>query len=101
MLEVKSMKVLDTISRVIPIVFIVCSLVMLYTFTQIDTIVHGTLYQYKLEYDTAWATPYWNLGGILMAMGWTIVVVAGLFQAYLLIRKVPAPSSITQVPEGR
>ncbi len=101
MVDVKSMKALDTISRGIPMVFIVCSLVMLYAYTQIDTIVHGTLYDYGLEFNTAWATPYWNTGGILIAMGWTIVVVASLFQAYLVIHKVPATSSITQLPEAR
>ncbi len=100
-MDVKSMKALDTISRGIPMVFIVCSLVMLYAYTQIDTIVHGTLYDYGLKFDAAWATPYWNNGGILMALGGTIVVVAGLFQAYLVIRKVPAASSITQLPEAK
>ncbi len=101
MIDVKLMKVLDTISRVIPMVFLVCSLVILNAYSQIDNIVHGTLYQYGLQFSTAWATPYWNTGGVLMAMGWTIVITAVLFQVYLVVRKVPATSSITQVHEGK
>lgn len=101
MVAVKSMKALDTISRFTPIVFIACSLVMLYAYTQMDTIVHGTLYQYGLQFSTTWARPYWNMGGVLLAMGWTIVIVAGLFQVYLVMSKAPANSSITQLHEGQ
>lgn len=32
----------------------------LYTYTQIDQIIHKTLYQHGLTFNYKWATPYWN-----------------------------------------
>ena len=96
------MKLVDALLRWIPTVVIVCSLVILYAFTQIDAIVNQTLYGHGLQFSYDWATPYWNVSGILVAMGWAIVVVAGLFQAYLIMRKVPANQPVERgTPELR
>jgi len=94
------MRTVDAVLRWVPMVCVVCALVLLYQFTQIDATVHKTLYSYGLQFNLAWATPYWNTAGVLVAMGWAIVAVAGLFQAYLLLRKVPEASEVQQ-PELR
>jgi hypothetical protein len=81
------MKVTSTIINWLPAVMATCSLISLYAFTQIDTIVHQTLYSYGLQFSNDWATPYWNIAGITLTMGWLIVVLATLFQIYILTRK--------------
>jgi len=38
-----------------------------YSLTLLDTIVHGTLYNYKLEFSYSWAVPYWNILRMIQA----------------------------------
>jgi hypothetical protein len=85
------MRSIGTIIKWIPTVLAVCSLVSLYASSQIDTIVHQTLYRYGLQFSYDWATPYWANARISLAMGWLIVVVAIVFQIYLVARK-PQPN---------
>jgi len=75
--------------RWVPTAVAVCGVVSLYAFSQIDTIVHKTLYGYGLQFSYDWATPYWNIADVVMAMGWVIVGLAVISQVYLLIRKSP------------
>ena len=75
--------------RWIPTAMAVCGVVSLYAFLQIDSIVHGTLYGYGLQFSYEWATPYWTLDGVVMATGCVIVGLAISSQAYLLLRSSP------------
>jgi hypothetical protein len=99
MLEVKLMKLTDVVVRWVPAVIAACSLVLLYAFSQMDSIVHQTLYGYGLQFSYDWATPYWNIAWIAMTMGWLVVVLAVVLQAYLLFRKIPASVVKTPSPE--
>ena len=91
------------IARIInwlPAVIAACSLISLYAFTQIDAIVHQTLYFYGLQFSNDWAIPYWNIAGIAVAMGWLIVILAILFQIYLVIRKPLVNAGGVMQPES-
>jgi uncharacterized protein (DUF58 family) len=99
MLEVILMKLVDVVIRWVPAVIAVCSLVLLYAFSRIDSIIHQTLYAYGLQFSYDWATPYWNTAWVALAMGWLIVVLAVVFQAYLLFRKTPASAVKMPSPE--
>ena len=90
------MKLTSTIIQWIPTVMAAFSLVSIYAFYQIDSIVHQTLYAYGLQFSYEWATPYWTIAGITLTMGWLIVVVATVFQVYLVTRKTPANTEETQ-----
>jgi hypothetical protein len=76
--------------RWIPTALAVCSLVSLYAYLRIDSIVHVTLYGYGLQFSYDWATPYWTLGWVVMAMSGVIVGLAISSQAYLLLRSSPS-----------
>lgn len=67
-----------------------CSVVSLYAFSQIDTIVHKTLYSYGLQFSYDWANPYWNMAHLLDAMGWLTAGLAIALQVYLLLPKKPS-----------
>ena len=85
-MEVETTKIARIINW-LPAVIAACSLISLYAFTQIDAIVHQTLYSYGLQFSNDWAIPYWNIAGITVTMGWLIVILATLFQIYLVTRK--------------
>jgi hypothetical protein len=91
---VVSLKPVDGAVRLIPSVLAICAGVSLYAFMQIDNIVHGTLYQYGLQFSHAWADPYWNMAHLLDAMVGLIVGLAIALQIYLLVRKSPAAPGI-------
>jgi len=53
-----------------------------YILTLFDNIVHGTLYQFDLRFDYAWANPYWTLlrtVQTLMALGAVFTVINFLY----------------------
>jgi hypothetical protein len=64
-----------------------CSLVSLYAYLKIDSIVNVTLYSYGLQFSYDWATPYWTLGWVVMIMSGVIFGLASSTQAYLLLRR--------------
>jgi len=64
--EVWRMKPMAAVAKWIPIVMVVFSLVSVYAFSQIDTIVHGTLYSYGLQFSYDWAT---HIGPLLDCYG--------------------------------
>ena len=99
-----SLKPVDGAVRFIPSVLAICAGVSLYAFMQIDNIVHGTLYQYSLQFSHAWADPYWNMAHVLDAMVGLIVGLSIALQIYLLVRKSPAApgvASAAKEPELR
>jgi hypothetical protein len=98
-LDVVDLKLVAGVFRWVPSAVAVCSLVSLYAFTQIDGIVNQTLYNYKLQFDYAWATPYWNVAGVAVAMGWLIVGLSVASQIYLLMRKAPVAGAEVEKPD--
>ena len=95
------MKLVASVFRFIPSVVAACAVVSLYAFSQIDSIVHKTLYGYGLQFSYNWATPYWNIAGVGVAMGWLTVGLAVAFQAYLIMRKSPNVSGEAGQIESR
>ena len=64
----------------------------LFTFSRIDSLVHNDLYYYGLQFDNAWAKPYWDNSGLLIAsITIAIFLIASIIPLILLFtRKNPA-----------
>jgi uncharacterized Zn-finger protein len=45
--------------RIILVMWLISSGFILFSLTRIDNIVHGTLYNYGLQFSDNWAQPYW------------------------------------------
>jgi len=71
------------------VVVAVCSLVSVFALLQVDSIVHGSLYSYGLQFSDAWAVPYWNSIRVVFVMGWVTFGVAVGFLVYAVVRKSP------------
>lgn len=54
--------------RLILILWLSYSVILLFLLGQIDTIVHHDLYNFHLEFDPAWANPYWNALHLIYAL---------------------------------
>jgi hypothetical protein len=89
-LGVFGLNIVAGVFRWIPTALAVCGLVSLYAYLQIDSIVNVTLYRYGLQFSYDWATPYWTLGWVVMAMSGIIFGLAISTQAYLLLRSSPS-----------
>jgi uncharacterized Zn-finger protein len=46
--------------RIALVLWLVSSALVLFLLSRIDSIVHGALYNYGLQFSFAWADPYWN-----------------------------------------
>lgn len=46
--------------KVILILWLFCSVLLVFLLRMIDSIVHGELYSFGLQFNVAWANPYWN-----------------------------------------
>jgi uncharacterized Zn-finger protein len=53
--------------RIVLLVWLVSSALVMFSQRSIDAIVHGTLYNYGLQFSTTWAQPYWTYARILYA----------------------------------
>ena len=58
------------------VVMAATSLVLMICLSQIDNIVHGTLYSYGLQFSYDWANPYWRLTQIGFTVGWLNIIIA-------------------------
>jgi len=61
------------------------SLVSMISLLKIDQIVHGDLYEYGLQFSYKWAMPYWTMTTIVFGMAWFNIIIAIIFQFYMLI----------------
>jgi len=61
------------------------SLVSMISVLKIDSMVHGDLYRYGLQFSYQWAMPYWTLTTLVFGMGWFNIIIAIAFQFYVLI----------------
>lgn len=85
----------------IPAVIAASSMISLYAFSQIDTIVHKTLYNYHLQFSYEWANPYWTMAYVAIAMGWLIAGLGIAFQVYLLFGRTPLKNDETELLSKR
>ena len=91
------MKLFDGIAKWLPTVVAICGLISLYAFWQLDSLVHETLYEYGLQFNDNWATPYWTFARTGWAMSGIIVVLALASQIHLILRKpAEAPGLLPQ-----
>jgi hypothetical protein len=74
------------------------SMICLY---QIDHIVHGTLYNYGLQFSYEWAVPYWRLAQITFAMSWINIIVALAVQVNKLKIKRKAEQPATAIERAK
>jgi hypothetical protein len=79
----------DGIGNWVLVVMAAASLISMIAALSANTMVHGDLYKYGLQFSYTWAIPYWNSMGIVFAMAWLNIIVAIAFQIYRIrtIRK--------------
>jgi hypothetical protein len=84
------------------VVILASSAAAVYTLNMLDMIVHGTLYQYGLEFSYEWANPYWTLLRVVQAL-LTVIMVATTVNLLLNVRvhfsKRSSRTRVTQVPK--
>lgn len=60
------------------------SLLSMFALTRLDSIVHGDLYRYGLNFSYGWAMPYWTMTTLIFTLGWFNIIIACAFQFYVL-----------------
>lgn len=63
----------------------IMQVIAVFTFSNIDLIVHGDLYRYGLRFDNAWAKPYWDNSSLFQYL-LLISSIMIVYSALLLIR---------------
>lgn len=72
----------------IALVMAACSLFSMGGTLEIDGIINRDLYQYGLQFNYAWATPYWTTAAFVFAMGWLNIIIAlGVHVHALVVRR--------------
>jgi hypothetical protein len=65
--------------RIVLLTWVIFGVVMIFLLNNIDSIVHGDLYNYGLQMSTDWASPYWTylrLNYVLLAIPMALSLVA-------------------------
>jgi hypothetical protein len=57
----------------------------LFLFTRIDTIIHGDLYKYGLQFNFAWADQYWSSSYLFLGSLTIAIILVGISMASFLI----------------
>ena len=84
------------------VVILASSAAAAYTLNMLDMIVHGTLYQYGLQFSYDWANPYWTLLRVIQALLSVITVVTTVSLLLTVRAHLSERSSntrVTQVPK--
>ena len=76
------MRGIDGIGNWVLVVMAAASLISMIAAFSANSMVHGDLYSYGLQFSYTWAIPYWNSMGIVFAMAWLNIIVAIAFQIY-------------------
>ena len=80
------------LNRIIIIVTIIIAIITMLMVDRIDKIVNGQLYQYGLQFNSAWANPYWGYAQIIyIGLSITIALSALTFILGLMKRKNKTP----------
>jgi hypothetical protein len=84
------------------VVILASSAAAAYALNMLDVIVHGTLYQYGLQFSYDWANPYWTLLRVIQAL-LSVIMVATTVGLLLNVRahfsKRSSRTRVTQVPK--
>lgn len=86
-----SSRVLLLINAVL-VLLTAASVVILY---QVHMLVHSTLYDYGLQFDYEWASPYWTFERLSFGLLGCIGGVCALSMIYVIIASKMAPTAIT------
>ncbi len=81
------MKWASSVVRWTPLIIIAFTLVSVVALLQLDTVVHGDLYSYGLQFNLVWANRYWLLMRTTLAMLSLTIVTAMAFQVSMLLQK--------------
>jgi len=65
------------------ILMAVVSLFAMFSLTQINSIVHGDLYNYNLQFSYRWAMPYWVFSGIIFGLSWVNISLSIIATLYI------------------
>jgi len=68
------------------ILILAATVFVVYNLNVMDSIVHGTLYNYGLQFSYDWATPYWTLLRITQALV-TLMAISTLVSVFYVYRK--------------
>jgi uncharacterized Zn-finger protein len=88
------------LQRIALLVWIVSSVVVMFSMRMIDAIVNGTLYSYGLQFNIAWAQPYWTYARIFYACQFVSIAlsVVALFFSFLNRNNGPKPEQTMDKP---
>jgi uncharacterized Zn-finger protein len=88
------------LQRIALLVWIVSSVVVMFSMRMIDAIVNGTLYSYGLQFNIVWAQPYWNYSHIFYACQFVSIAlsVVALFFSFLNKNSGPKPEQKIDKP---
>jgi len=76
------------IQLLVSILVLITAVSVAYLLTIIDSIVHGQLYQFSLQFSHVWADPYWMFLRISLALLGLVAVVALMNITYFLWMKL-------------
>jgi uncharacterized Zn-finger protein len=73
--------------RIVLLVWLVSSALVMFSQQTIDRIVNKTLYDYGLQFNIAWAQPYWTYARMLYATQFVCIVLSVMALASGLLKK--------------
>jgi len=74
----------STLVKVALVLWLISSGLVMVMLSRIDSIVHGDLYGYGLQFSTSWASPYWSL----LRMTYVFLAVPSIVSGAVLILSV-------------
>jgi len=78
---------LGWLSYIVLGVWIVNAVLILFLFTRIDSIVHGQLYAYGLQFSRNWADPYWASVNLIYVFMSVPMILSTIVLGIVLVRK--------------
>jgi uncharacterized Zn-finger protein len=91
---------LKRIYQVVLVLWFISAVVMIFLLDNIDSIIHGDLYNYGLQMSTEWANPYWTyLRLIYVMLGVPMVVSLLAIVAGFWMTRERVAASVTKQPQ--
>ena len=78
----------STKSMIFSIIVLAATVFTMYFLNQLDQIVHGQLYSYGLQFDFAWANPYWNILRIIQVLLGVAIAAAAASLAFTIKKDI-------------
>ncbi len=109
MLGLKDLFENDVFTKLALVIWLVSSAFIVYLLGQIDHIVHSDLYNYGLQFDLAWAAPYWAFARLIyVGLAIPSVISAALLVGGLISRRTgrtlharTISKPVEKVPNGK